>query len=79
MAAICIRDSRGSKPPTSRNTIVAHKSEQPYFTTKPGRPSGKPYQRRHSPQAITASASPKRGSDRFRGAMMLAGCARCIA
>src|SRR3954454_23642933 len=38
------RDPRslGSKTPTSRNTIVAHSSEPPYFTTKAGRPSGKP-------------------------------------
>ncbi len=54
--AICVRVSRGSTTPTSRSTIVAHNSEPPYFTTKAGRPSGKPYQRKDSPQAIANSA-----------------------
>lgn len=79
MAAICVRDSRGSKTPISKNTIVAHSSEPPYFTTKAGRPSGKPYMRRDSPQAITTSASPARISIFRRSVMVLTGCATCMA
>ncbi|SDK08238.1 Major Facilitator Superfamily protein, partial [Bradyrhizobium sp. Rc2d] len=79
ITAICVRVSRGSKTPTSRNTIVAHNSEPPYFTTKAGSPSGKPYQRKESPLTITPSARAARISDVRSSATGLSGCAPCIA
>ena len=58
--------------------MIAHSSEPPYFTTKAGRPKGKPYQRKDRPHAITASASAARRSDLVCGVARRFACAAAL-